>query len=193
MERPSFSRQETDLNYDKKPLGVSSGAEPLKSDNSHGAPDSEKGAFDVPPAYFVDPEEPIGDGDIKHLDTAADIVTTVIHVDDDPSLNPWTFRMFFIGQLLIPSRARLWLPATNLLGHTVLCLILFYNLITDFNYRYRPFCFRSCAPRALLLQTPGHLCLRHVLDRLILRYWRVYGLVYSKVGPCWSIPQPWSI
>lgn len=32
-----------------------------------------------------------------HLDTAQDIVTTVIDLDDDPSLSPWTFRMFFIG------------------------------------------------------------------------------------------------
>ncbi|RDW59135.1 hypothetical protein BP5796_12059 [Coleophoma crateriformis] len=32
-----------------------------------------------------------------HLDTAADIVTQVIDLDDDPSMNPWTFRMFFIG------------------------------------------------------------------------------------------------
>lgn len=33
-----------------------------------------------------------------HLDTAEDLVTTIIHVDDDPTLNPWTFRMFFIGE-----------------------------------------------------------------------------------------------
>ncbi|RDW63662.1 hypothetical protein BP6252_11207 [Coleophoma cylindrospora] len=32
-----------------------------------------------------------------HLETAADIVTQVIDLDDDPNMNPWTFRMFFIG------------------------------------------------------------------------------------------------
>lgn len=32
------------------------------------------------------------------LATAEEIVTHVIHVDDDPTLNPWTFRMFFIGE-----------------------------------------------------------------------------------------------
>ena len=26
-----------------------------------------------------------------HLDTAEDIVTQVIHVEDDPKLNPWAF------------------------------------------------------------------------------------------------------
>lgn len=36
-------------------------------------------------------------GEINALETAEDIVTTIIHVEDDPTLNPWTFRMFFIG------------------------------------------------------------------------------------------------
>lgn len=34
------------------------------------------------------------------LETAEEIVTHVIHVDDDPTLNPWTFRMFFIGEYM---------------------------------------------------------------------------------------------
>ena len=33
-----------------------------------------------------------------HVDTAADLVTNILHVDDDPSLNPWTFRMWFLGE-----------------------------------------------------------------------------------------------
>jgi hypothetical protein len=36
------------------------------------------------------------DGNVV-VSTAEEIVTKVIHVDDDPSLNPWTFRMFFLG------------------------------------------------------------------------------------------------
>jgi hypothetical protein len=31
------------------------------------------------------------------LQDERDIVTRVISVDDDPSLNPWTFRSFFLG------------------------------------------------------------------------------------------------
>lgn len=31
------------------------------------------------------------------ISTAEDITTHVLHVDDDPTLNPWTFRMFFLG------------------------------------------------------------------------------------------------
>lgn len=38
-----------------------------------------------------------------HLDTAADIVTQVIDLDDDPNMNPWTFRMFFLGILQSPN------------------------------------------------------------------------------------------
>lgn len=35
------------------------------------------------------------DGDV--LQNERDLVTHVISVEDDPSLNPWTFRSFFIG------------------------------------------------------------------------------------------------
>lgn len=39
-------------------------------------------------------EEP---GNDLVLDDARDITTHVITVEDDPSLNPWTFRAFFLG------------------------------------------------------------------------------------------------
>jgi len=29
--------------------------------------------------------------------TATDLVTEVLHVEDDPSLSPWTFRTWFLG------------------------------------------------------------------------------------------------
>lgn len=38
------------------------------------------------------------EGETGPLETAEDIVTHVIGVDDDPSLSPWTFRMFFVGK-----------------------------------------------------------------------------------------------
>lgn len=50
------------------------------------------------PIYIANDSEAIGEGHIGALETADDMVTTIIHVDDDPSENPWTFRMFFIGQ-----------------------------------------------------------------------------------------------
>jgi hypothetical protein len=31
-------------------------------------------------------------------ETPNDLITEVIHVTDDPSLNPWTFRVWFLGK-----------------------------------------------------------------------------------------------
>ena len=33
----------------------------------------------------------------KPPSTARDLVTEILRVEDDPTLNPWTFRMWFIG------------------------------------------------------------------------------------------------
>lgn len=33
------------------------------------------------------------------VNTAEDLVTRVIDVEDDPTLNPWTFRAFFLGTM----------------------------------------------------------------------------------------------
>ncbi|KAI8648228.1 hypothetical protein NCS57_01490700 [Fusarium keratoplasticum] len=41
--------------------------------------------------------ETVSTGSVKPLETAEDIVTHVIQVDDDPSMNPWTARMFIVG------------------------------------------------------------------------------------------------
>ncbi|KAF7530506.1 hypothetical protein PCG10_000006 [Penicillium crustosum] len=51
---------------------------------------------EVPLPYYDDAEA-LSKGNAAPLTTAEEIVTNVIHVDDDPTLSPWTFRMFFIG------------------------------------------------------------------------------------------------
>jgi hypothetical protein len=33
----------------------------------------------------------------KRIRNARDLVTEILLVEDDPSLNPWTFRMWFLG------------------------------------------------------------------------------------------------
>jgi hypothetical protein len=38
--------------------------------------------------------------------TAEDLVTTVIGLEDDPTMSPWTFRTFFLGMLCIRSILR---------------------------------------------------------------------------------------
>jgi len=99
MERPSFTRHDTDavLDEDKKAYRMTTRAG-NNDYNESMSKAQEAGVIELPPAYqSSDSEANIGEGEIKNLNTAEDIVTTVIHVDDDPTLNPWTFRMFFIG------------------------------------------------------------------------------------------------
>ena len=111
MERPSFTRHDTDAvpNEDeKKPYAVTSGADNSSGEfrDSKGSTEKkpfEDGTTEMPP-YYHDTEAAIGEGEIGALETAEDIVTTVIHVDDDPTINPWTFRMFFIGQYSLHTR-----------------------------------------------------------------------------------------
>jgi hypothetical protein len=90
------SPREQDVAYDEKSHEVSrAGAE---SPSSKGEKNEKiaKEPYEAELPHYTD-EEGHG-GDVNHLDTAEDIVTTVIHVVDDPTLNPWTFRMFFIGE-----------------------------------------------------------------------------------------------
>ena len=61
--------------------------------SNDGSKEKEAGYFNEVPVY-TDVES---QGSEIHLETAKDIVTQVIHLDDDPTMNPWTFRMFFLG------------------------------------------------------------------------------------------------
>ena len=105
--RPTFQRTNTERaenNADIELQGSpSSPAGPSKKgDYEYRNPDSKDGAAvevssfdDHPPEY-----EDAGDGFAKvtePVETAKDLVTQVIHVDDDPSLSPYTFRVFFLG------------------------------------------------------------------------------------------------
>ena len=58
----------------------------------------EKGGANIhaTPAYDVEAGE--SDGHQLPVSTAEDLVTNILHVDDDPTLNPWTFRTWFIGK-----------------------------------------------------------------------------------------------
>lgn len=107
MERPSFTRQDTDavVRGDEK-TAYATGVEPEKSSSDYrvskdsGDKTAGAGFRELPEYHLHDTEAAIGEGEIGNLESAEDIVTTVIHVDDDPTLSPWTFRMFFIGEIL---------------------------------------------------------------------------------------------
>ena len=68
-------------------------------------PDVKDGTYiDVHPTHENDESPPnyedAGDGFAKvtePVETAKDLVTQVLHIDDDPSLSPYTFRVFFLG------------------------------------------------------------------------------------------------
>ena len=67
--------------------------------------DSEKAYDKKPDITYVGDELPAFDaakedhfGEAVVLTDAKDVLTHVIHVDDDPSLSPWTFRAFFLGE-----------------------------------------------------------------------------------------------
>jgi hypothetical protein len=91
------------LVQEKTPMGASTSLDNSLNDSRRSKESlskaQEAGVHELP-IYTANDAEAIGEGHIGALETAEDIVTTVIHVDDDPNINPWTFRMFFIGQLV---------------------------------------------------------------------------------------------
>lgn len=104
--RPAYDRHDTDAHgniessiapavtsgTDAKTFEVSDIADEkqVKID-SHDAASS-----DSPPDYAGDDD---GFGHVTQAETAKDLVTQVIHVEDDPSLSPYTFRLFVLGKL----------------------------------------------------------------------------------------------
>ena len=105
MEEPTSAAQQSEYHDDVK-------KEPsTPSENSKdGSKEKEAGVYNDMPAYTdVEGQE----GEI-HLDTAADIVTQVIDLEDDPDMNPWTFRMFFLGTAAISDA---WIAALSLLSN----------------------------------------------------------------------------
>ncbi len=62
----------------------------------NGSPELKKEGFVIEePVPRYESEESLA----IHADTVEDITTQVITVEDDPTINPWTFRMFFLGTL----------------------------------------------------------------------------------------------
>jgi hypothetical protein len=57
--------------------------------------DSEKREVQVDVAESL--EQDSGQKHVKPPDTARDLVAEILVVEDDPAVNPWTFRMWFIG------------------------------------------------------------------------------------------------
>jgi hypothetical protein len=59
------------------------------------SPDTFDSTMEKPTAPgYVDGEEQF----TAPVESPKDIVTEVIHAEDDPDLNPWTFRTWFVGE-----------------------------------------------------------------------------------------------
>lgn len=55
------------------------------------------GVYDSEAAPVFDPALENHFGEAIVVTNAEELVTTVLHVDDDPTLSPWTFRACFLG------------------------------------------------------------------------------------------------
>ncbi|KAL1627518.1 hypothetical protein SLS56_006342 [Neofusicoccum ribis] len=102
-QRPAFSRENTDIALHELEPQRSSSSQPQaefvvpKANDGKNTRESAK-VEDVPsesPPPYEGERTRFGEAIV--IEDAKDLVTTVIHVEDDESLNPWTFRMFFLG------------------------------------------------------------------------------------------------
>lgn len=111
--RPSYERAGTDVDN----TGHTSGTERRGSKIDQLFPKEFQATEPIKPAFNEKDIEhgtgnesggelPRYDGD-EHIrsfsmvaETAEDLITQVINVEDDPSMNPWTFRTFFLGTSL---------------------------------------------------------------------------------------------
>lgn len=108
QQRPGFTRADTDMasadielepSSSKKKVPYSSGLEIETPDTKTGVvAGSVKEVRQNSDDYSIH-EGTAGDyvaEEHKVVETAEDIVLQVLSVEDDPTLNPWTFRMFFL-------------------------------------------------------------------------------------------------
>lgn len=95
-----------------------------------------------------------GEGRTRPIETAEDLVSKIIHVEDDKTLNPITFRTIFLGKCDFPRRRE--------------CL--YSHLPRNWSLHLR-----CCLAGDLLLQAADHFCLPRVSDRYRLCPRRLHG------------------
>jgi hypothetical protein len=155
-----ISEKTTDLkfNEDSKDLSIS------KADSK--TPYKDATNIDSVPPY-TDEE---GKAENVIVSDAEDLVTRVIHVEDDPTLNPWTFRMFFLGMSKQALWLLLWLAAVHAGGGGARQ----ERVLTK---RHRAWLIHIWVgpPGDFLLQAADHLRFRSFPDRPSLYSGGVYG------------------
>jgi hypothetical protein len=99
-------------------------------------------------------------------ETATDLITEVIHVTDDPTLNSWTFRTWFLG----------WYP-----------LPVLPDVCTLIGRRPRSFSIRWHTRNDLLLQATNSHCFRDFPSCHQLCLGRVHGVCFASERSDWPI------
>lgn len=114
---------------------------------------------------------------LRSNSTTTNLVTEVIHSEDNPTLSPWTFRMWFLGELLLSYFSKQQL--TTLLG---LSLSLFASTVTTIS---------TFKPQPIRINLVFLVVLSHVLgrglERLIPRKGKI-GRFLNPHAVSWS---PW--
>jgi len=111
QQRPGFYRVDTDMasGIELQSTREHNSKAPLSSALEIPTPDTKSGATggdvkEIPP-YQGSDDYSVHEGtttgeyiaeEHKIVETAEDIVNQVLSVEDDPTLNPWTFRMMFL-------------------------------------------------------------------------------------------------
>ncbi|KAI9642621.1 hypothetical protein NHQ30_009426 [Ciborinia camelliae] len=102
--RPGFTRAGTDTSFSRhgqlSEIAASSTSDPYQTQGNSSATDIEKNTYEVESHTSIEKFDAAKEdhfGETIVVTDAKDLVTHVLHVDDDPSLNPWTARAFFIG------------------------------------------------------------------------------------------------
>ena len=142
------------------------------SKSSSGGSSEEKGAdIHATPAFDVESGEKKKEQ--LPVSTAEELVTNILHVDDDPTLNPWTFRMWFIGEFIYTDTLMREQSSQS-------------ELTTA---RYRPLCLWRHPRNDLLFQAADPFRLRHIPDHPWLHSWRNHGKSHPEVWLDWALLQ----
>ncbi len=104
-QRPAFSRVDTDvaltdIDHKSKPSSANGSGldhEPQLANDKDKVHDH--AVHEVGDISYDVTAEHDHFGEAIVVQDAEELVTHVLHVDDDPTLNPWTFRAFFLGLL----------------------------------------------------------------------------------------------
>ena len=101
--RPGFERADTDVplgNMDEKTFEYGSSSDKGESYDEKNAGNTNTYGTDIHHGDLTTYDVAAAEnhfGEAMVVTTAKDLVTHVLHVEDDASLSPWTVRMWFLG------------------------------------------------------------------------------------------------